>query len=162
MNELVSCDQWIYETLTGDTTLAGLVATAWAAAQAPPIVPAPASRPDRWVFSGVAPQGTLTPYIVFHCLSAPDVLGGFATRVMTKPLYQVKVIGKGSSFLALAAIAGQLDADLCGADVNTTVAGVTVQGVYRERAISYPELVDNVRFNHLGGLYRLIASGAGG
>lgn len=114
-------EQWIYETLTGDTTLMGLLA--------------PDNKPNGFqmgVYNTIAPQTDpisrkqpITPYIVFdragNAGQDQDVLCG--SRVFTYPTYRITVWDTASGALSMAraqTIMARIDTLLDGQKVTTT------------------------------------------
>ena len=83
--------QWLKSTLAGDATLS---------------IDVPGG-----VYRGVAPPGTLTPFVIIS-LQSPgiDVLTVNAYRLMSQPLFMVKAVGPASITAAIVAAANQIDA----------------------------------------------------
>lgn len=157
-NALLAVDTWLTQILTGDATLAQLVANAWAAQQVPPVTP-PTTPAYLWVWSDLASQGTPYPHIVFNTQAAKNTLGVGAVRILTDPLYTIKVIGRNSSYAELQPIVERMDTLLESA-LNAVVNGIAIRRCYQEEAIKYPEVDEGVRYNHIGGMYRIITHAA--
>lgn len=134
MIEVVYADQWLYSKLSTDATLISLVGTR--------------------IYSYVAPAGTLTPFVVYAYQGGQDIAEVGNYRIFNSGLYQVKAIGQGLSMAAIAPIAHRIDALLQRA--SGSVAGGSILACVREQPISYLELSNGVRYNHLGGIYRII------
>lgn len=134
MIEPVYADQWLYSKLTTDATLASLL--------------------SGRVYSYMAPLGAAFPVIIYAYQGGTDVseVGGY--RIFNSGLYQVKAVGKGESMAALAAIANRLDAVLHRA--SGTATGGAILACVRERPVSYSEYTTGMRYNHLGGIYRIL------
>src|SRR5712691_11714241 len=82
--------QWLYNTLSGDSTLIGL---------------APGG-----IWRSMAPPGTVTPFVVFALQVGMDVVTMNAFRLMVNELVQVKVVGPASKSLMIAQAGAQIDA----------------------------------------------------
>jgi hypothetical protein len=146
MNELVGAAAWLYARLSGDATLQAEVGQRIYADFAPDTDPATGDPPAY-------------PLVVFHEQStAPDTLGAGAARVLTQPLYCVKVIGEGVGYPALQAAADRIDALLSPVSgQSVTIGGQTYTvGSYRERPLAHAAPENGIRYSYLGGLYRLV------
>jgi hypothetical protein len=88
MNELARIEKWLYSYLSSDATLSAAVGSRF--------------------YGPKAKTGTAFPYITWNWQGASDVNGNAAARLMTKPLYQIKVVSKGLND-SVAAIADRLD-----------------------------------------------------
>lgn len=135
MIETIRVDQWLYERLSGDSTLSGLV--------------------GGRIYSYLAPQDAALPFVVFSHQAGHDVRGVGPARIMTSLVYQVKAVGQGHSFQQLKAIADRLDALLQGA--SGSVVDGTVLMCVREQPVEYVETDDGIQYRHLGGMWRIIA-----
>lgn len=135
MMEIPRIDQWLYERLSGDATLAGMV--------------------GGRIYSYLAPQDTAFPFVLFNYQTGEDIWGVGPARFLVSALYQIKVVSTGPSFLPLKAIADRLDTLLQG--TSGAVANGTVYSCMRERALAYVEVSDGVQYRHLGGLWRIYA-----
>lgn len=76
VDELFTANQWIYQKLHGDTAIVALVAT-------------------RIYEDGQQPEGATYPYIVFSIIPRPDTPGLGSVRLLTNPIYQIKLVTKG-------------------------------------------------------------------
>jgi hypothetical protein len=134
MNELGRIEKWLYSYLSSDTTLNTAVGGRF--------------------YGPKAKTGTGFPYITWNWQGATDVNGNGAVRLMTRPLYQIKVVSQGLTD-TVAGIADELDARLQTAS-EITYNGVTIS-VRREQPLSYIEAGQDpeTNFHHLGGLYRV-------
>lgn len=135
MIETLRVDQWLYERLSGDTTLSNLV--------------------GGRIYAYLAPQDATLPFVLYSHQAGHDVRGVGPARIMTSLVYQVKAVGQGGSFGPLKAIADRLDTLLQGA--SGSVVDGTVLMCVREQPIEYVEIEDGVQYRHLGGLWRIIA-----
>jgi len=135
MIEIARVLEWIYDTLSADSTLTGLVSTR--------------------IYDGLAPQGAAFPFVVFNHQGGSDLRGVGSERVFNNSLYQVKAVTKGGSFSSGATIADRIDALLQAAS-GTTSDGV-ILGCVREQAIMLIEQQSGVEYRHVGGIYRIYA-----
>lgn len=136
MNELARIEKWLYTYLSGDSQLSAAVGGRF--------------------YGPKAKTGTAFPYVTWNWQGANDVNGNAAARLMTKPLYQIKVVSKGLTD-PVAAIADRLDYLLMTTS-EQTANGINFS-VRREGPLSYIESGDDpeTNFHHLGGLYRIYA-----
>jgi hypothetical protein len=139
MNELARIEKWLYSYLSSDATLSAAVGSRF--------------------YGPKAKTGTAFPYITWNWQGASDVNGNAAARLMTKPLYQIKVVSKGLND-SVAAIADRLD-ELLMTSSELTTGGINLS-VRREQPISYIEAGPDpeTNFHHLGGIYRFYAQAA--
>lgn len=134
-HELVSAEEWIYNTLSNDTPL---------------LTSAPGG-----VFAAMAPDGTATPYVVFGLQSGGvDTLTMNAVRLITNPLYQIVVTGEASKMSDIVAAASRID-DLM-KRASGTVTGGYIADCHREQPLVKNELINTVVWRSIGGLYRMI------
>lgn len=134
MIEVAYADQWLYDKLTTDVTLAGLV--------------------GNRIYSYVAPAGATFPLIVYAYQGGNDLAEVGNLRIFNTGLYQVKAVGQGLSMAAIAPIAHRIDTVLHRA--SGSVVGGSILACVREQPLSYAEHSGGVRYNHLGGLYRIL------
>ena len=140
MIETAVAEQWLYERLTGDSTLMGYLG----------------NDPAR-VVGYLAPEGTPEPFVVFQHQASSDVMVVNGERIWSDLVYLVKTIDKGESFAQAWDIAGRID------DVLHEAAGISSSGevlaCVRERLISYVEHDGKEMFRHAGGVYRMYVKG---
>lgn len=129
-SEVVSGDEFIFQTLSGDAELGALI--------------------PGGVHSEVAPEGTASPWIVFQYLGGSDLRGVGTVRVYASGVWIVKVIGEGQSFADLAEAADRMDTVLHGSFGGVVVA------CYREQPFRFAEVDGDRQYRHLGGNYRLL------
>lgn len=125
---------FLFSTLHGDATFLGLV---------------------TGVYQGIAPQGTTPPYCVMGVQSPGlDTLTANAQRVLSKPLFSVKIVGPVSMMEALSAAYARADT-LLALVRNDPATGVLA--CYRESPLYLPEpeLVNGKQWVNLGGFYRM-------
>lgn len=139
MIESCEAETWIYATLAADTGAGGVATLA-----------------TGGIHAGVAPHGSgsISPSVVYNRQAGTDVMGLGAARIMSGMLYQIKAVASGGSKAAGKAIANRIDV-LLHATSGTTASGRILSCV-RESEVNYVEVDETgVRWNHLGGLYRL-------
>lgn len=133
MSEILTADNWIYDTLVADATIVAGVSTR--------------------VYGHVAPIDSVFPYIVFKpAETSIDLMVVNAKRVWSDGLWLVIVVGKTQTFSTLQTVADRIDTLLHRA------SGAGVQTSVRERPFSMVEIVDGVQYRHLGGVYRIQVS----
>ncbi len=142
MNEARAVAQFLYATLTQSAPVAALVGAR--------------------VYESIGPPGAQYPAIVFHQQSSSvRNAAGAVGRIFCRPLYVVKAVSAGGTYAISDQIAAAIDDALVGAQSTVVISGVTyeiaVAGL--ESHVRYVELVDGVRYNHAGGLYRLFVCG---
>lgn len=126
----------LYERLSGDVTLMGLV---------------------TGVHHAVAPQGAATPFVVFHKQSGTPQWQFSGAHIQTD-LWMVKGIDAGPSASRAEDIAARIS-DLL-TDAALTVTDRDLLTVFRESDIDYSEQDGADTYRHCGGLYRLITEPA--
>jgi hypothetical protein len=132
--EAASAEEFIFDTLTGDTTLTGLI--------------------GGRVFNTQAVQGAAYPLVVYQWMSGQDYAAVGAERIWTNLLYLVKAIADNALYPD--AIAARIDALLHRASGNVT-NGV-VWSCTREQVIRLPDAVAGSQFRQSGAVYRLLAA----
>lgn len=137
-NETIRVGAWLYSVLSADSTLAGLVSTR--------------------IYSYLAPDGSALPFVTYSYQGGRDVIVIGGVRIMNSGLYQVKVVTQSNSMVgATETIATRIDDLLTRA--TGTVTGAIILACVREQPIGYVENSNGLRYNHAGGLYRIVASG---
>lgn len=138
MQETFRAEQWLYSLLTGDNGAGGVNTLV-----------------GGRIYAYLAPSSATFPLVIYSHQGSHDVRGVGPSRIMASMVYQMKVIGKGSSagFGAIKAIADRIDSLLQGAS-GQVVDGQIVSCV-REQAVSYIEQSGSDVYSHLGGLYRI-------
>lgn len=127
--------EWLYETLSGDATLAGLT---------------PGGFHEH-----PAPEGTAGDRVTYQ-LQAPrdvDVVGSH--RVLEELLVLVRVIGDGRSTKRLQPAADRLDVLLQRASGTTEDARIL--NCRRLSTFWLPEVSQGKHYRHLGGIYEILA-----
>ena len=128
---------WIYTTLTGDATLAGLIGAR--------------------AYHGVAPAGAQYPFVVFQMLSGGnDLIALGAIRIWAAPLFLIKAVCKGSSSGPVEPVANRIDQLLHAK--SGTVANGAIWECVRERPFDLPTNEDGTVYQQLGGEWRIKAS----
>ena len=149
-HELQGVDAFLLSKLVGNASLMALLAVQ------PPLSggPAPPS-----IYSGLAPESAVPPFIVFDLLSSPDrnVIGNDA-RAFTRPLYVVRAYTTGTSYSQGEAIAALIDSALLGARGSVPAQNLSIMGVFREEPVRMTEVLEGVRWAYIGGRYRLFVT----
>ena len=140
VNELRAADTYIYDRLIASAGLTALVG-------------------DK-IFSEVAPReqdgsAVEPPYVVYGFVAGIDLLAIGRARIFTRPIYLVRAVTEGPSFAEAASIADEIDLALHNAPPDAPVGSAQVMGMDRLQLIRFTEVVDGVRYNHVGGQYRL-------
>lgn len=141
MNELPAAENWLHDKLMGDSEIFNVVAGR--------------------IYKYALPQSPIYPLIVYSLASDTDFQGLGTVRILTRPLYLVKVISRGapSSLVNLAAdrvdeIVGKVTKD----SFTSTAGDMYAVSSRREAAIQFMErdpAAAGTLYFHLGGLYRL-------
>lgn len=135
--ELVQTEEWLYSTLRNRAQLGSLVG----------------GTADPRIYSHLAPEGTVVPHVTILLLNASEEHGiNGAARTMVAD-YLVQGITQSHSMAGAGTIASEIDAALHAQ--SGTVVGLSVLECKRQSPVSEIELRDGVRYNHVGGTYRL-------
>lgn len=105
------------------------------------------------VYHFFAPQGTEFPYVVFNTQTPSTPVRTLSRVAYENIVYQVQGVTKDPSAAGCGDIATQIDAAMSAAPL--TVAGFQHMRCTRESDVDYVEVVDGVRYNHRGALYRV-------
>lgn len=142
MSESLHIGKWIFHTLSTDTILAPLVGAR--------------------IYSDEVAEGALFPAIVFNLQAGRDFQGTGGKRLLTRPLYQIKVIARGGGSNASASASASALPIITRVDeiLQNTKAEIYDGYVFsarREQEINYREKGGETGsyFKHVGGLYRI-------
>lgn len=133
--------EWLYSTLSADTTLAGF---------------APGG-----VWRALAPPGTATPFVVLVHQAGTDAVTMNGFRMLDDLLFQVKAVGPANITATVASAAERIDI-LLGGPPGTPASGATADNLgqvlacYRQSPLQLDELVSGELWTNMGGLYRMI------
>jgi len=129
-------EPYLYSTLAGDPYLA--------------------SRVNDRIINTLAAAGVDDPYIVFAQAQIRDRRMVSGVRLWVDAVYDVKAVMQTASWKPMQPLAARFDElfDRQGEVVQT--AGGNLE-IWRERLISYPEMVQGVQFRHLGAQYHVRA-----
>lgn len=133
MNEVPRIEKWLYSALTGDPTISSAIG----------------SR----VFNAIAPQGTAFPFIVFNFQAGTDVQGNGTARIQSENVFLVKVISEGAPDATARTVADRID-EVVGKAVHSALDSFLFNG-RRQSPVRFVEPVGDIRFHHVGGLYRI-------
>lgn len=135
--EAVAGMEFIYATLTGDTTLMALV---------------------TGVYRGMASDQAIPPFVVISYQAGSDTVTANAVRLMTRALYQVTATGPAGMSPQLATAAARID-DLLKpkpGGISGSVPGGQIDSCYREAPLLRDLPPENaVMWSAIGGMYRL-------
>lgn len=137
MIDLSLCAKWIYETLSADATITGIVSTR--------------------IYRDVAPQGAAFPCIVLQLQSPGNDLNGVGgVRVFNTSQWTVKAINAGGEYSGnLSILATRIDTLLH--DKHATVDSDGQVWCVRVRPFQMPEIDNGVQYRHSGGVYEVTA-----
>lgn len=108
------------------------------------------------IWRGLAPPGSDCPYILIVFQGGQDRnTFGARGRLFTRPQFQVKAVTEGTDDELGATIATAIDNALVGQSDLVAADGLAKLGVYRDAMIDYPVFEGEIRYNHIGGLYRV-------
>lgn len=132
---VVAAERFLFGTLTGDATIAAIVSAR--------------------IYGYIAPPAAAHPYILYTQRAAGDDLTALgAIRIYSQFVYDVRVVDKTESYIALEAGSAAITAALHKAS-GSNVSGAIV-GCVKESPFSMPELDrDGSQLRHLGGTFRL-------
>ena len=106
------------------------------------------------VFNGLAPQGTEPPFVVFQAMSKVDDYFAFTGRGGTA-VYMVKVIDRSVWPKAAGDIDTQIDSLM--QDASLSITGHSLLMCRRESDVYLVEDQNGVVYQHIGGMYRILA-----
>lgn len=115
-----------------------------------------ASRVNDRVINTLAAGGVDEPYVLFAQANIRDRRMVSGVRLWVDATYDVKAVTQTASWKLLQPLAERFDAlfDRRGAVIETDGG---VLECWRERLISYPEMVQGVQYRHLGAQYHFRA-----
>ena len=141
MNELPAIENWLHDKLVADTEIAAVV--------------------NQRVYKYALPQSPIYPLITYSLAADSDFQGLGTVRILTRPLYLVKVISRGAPSSLVNLAADRID-EIVGRVVKdsfiSTAGDMFAISARREAAIQFMErdpAVAGTIYFHLGGLYRL-------
>lgn len=146
VNELDSIDRFLHGILRDDVTVQGLLGTTAAE------IAADIFR----VWTDVMPEGALYPGVVMNFQAGNDTVANGKVRVLTRPLYLIKCCTEGPSYLEASDLATAVGQAIEGA--SGTIGEVKIGGIYRSQPFRSHEVRSGVRYNFVGGLYRIFVS----
>jgi hypothetical protein len=135
--DLARVDRWIYQVLTADAQLAGLVGTR--------------------IYADLAPQGVTGEVVIFAFLGGADKFQTLnSDSRSTNAIYLVRAIAQSSSYDAVRSAADRIDALLQVPTQGSLVDDVLITGVRREQPHQRKDLANGVPYVYLGGFYRIL------
>jgi hypothetical protein len=135
MNETTAVNKFLYEQITADPTLQGLVG-------------------DR-VYMDIPPPQSSFPLIIVGFLASTPLHKNGGGILLHRLIYSVQAVGAGDSYAPLSAIAGALDTCLV-QSYCLSQDGYTFENISKQSALQYTETVDDRHFKHLGGIYAIL------
>jgi hypothetical protein len=143
MNELPAAENWLHDKLASDAEIASVV--------------------GGKIYKYALPQGLTNPYplIIYSLASDSDFQGLGTVRILTRPLYLVKVISRGAPSSLVNLAADRIDEIIGKTTKDTfvsTAGDMFAVSSRREAAVQFMErdpTVAGTIYFHLGGLYRL-------
>lgn len=139
--EGITVARWVTNTITTDPEFQGLAGSPERAAQ----------RVREGVYEGGEPW-----WVVFTILAPADVKGAGLTHLASTVQFQVKVVGKGSSYTPLVPVYERVHELLEGRTNQEPAQGGIVLHASRVSGIMYPERTQGIEYRHLGGLYETL------
>lgn len=141
MNELPAAENWIHDKLASDSEITSVV--------------------GGRIYKYALPQSPIYPLIVYSLASDSDFQGLGTVRIITRPLYLIKVISRGSPSPLVNLAADRID-EIVGKTTKdtfiSTAGDMFAVSSRREAAVQFmerdPQVAGAIYF-HLGGLYRL-------
>ena len=107
------------------------------------------------VFNQLAPAGTEPPYVIFQAMSKVDEYFSYTGGRSGEAIYMVKAIDRSPWPKAAADIDTQIDSAM--QDASQSITGHTLLECRRESDVYLVEDLDGVVYQHIGGMYRIIA-----
>lgn len=116
------------------------------------------------IFEGVAPAEAKEPFIVFN-LQNPETakrIGMGSTDLFGSYDFQVRATDRGNDKTLTAKIADEIDETLnigennAGGIVSFNSKDYMILGAYRDLPIDIQEVVEETRYNHIGGMYKIL------
>jgi hypothetical protein len=132
---ILTADRFIYDTLTGDATLAGMVGTR--------------------IYSEVAPHNMDSPWVVYQCQTPEgrSVNGLGAVQIMLDEIYTVRVIREGNSYDPIEDAADRMIELLHGK--HGAVSGGYALACVMTGPVKYMTLENGKPYRHLGAMFRI-------
>ena len=106
------------------------------------------------VFNGIAPQGTEPPFVVFSAISKIDDYFAYTERG-GEAMYMVKAITRSPWPKESGDIDTQIDSVMQNSSLS--ISGYRLIECRRESDIYLVEDLEGITYQHVGGLYRIIA-----
>ena len=107
------------------------------------------------IYNILAPQGVEPPYIIFHAMSKEDDYWAFSSGRGGNAVYMVKAISRNRWPKEASDIDTQIDSVM--QDASLSITGHSLISCRREEDIYLVEDLAGVMYQHIGGLYRIIA-----
>lgn len=101
------------------------------------------------------PPDKTPPYALYGYQSGFDTNTANGVRLLTQPLYQVRVSGPETMIDQVATASALID-DVLKVQRNVPVSGGFVAACYRESPLQLPNIINGVKWVSVGGLYRTV------
>lgn len=138
VSEIQQAKKWLYDALHGNSDIAAAVSTR--------------------IYDGYVPEppaSRVFPYILFDFISGIDVDALGVSRLATKPLFQVRVVGEGRPTTTTRLVDKRID-DVLGV-ATYQASGDFYFTAWREQPVDRHEFEPSTgkHYHNLGGLFRL-------
>lgn len=137
--EGITVSRWVYQTLTADQALQDALGGPQEAARRV-VEGAYAGGGDLWITWTVIPDWQ-------------DVKGVGAVQIMSRVQFQMKVVGKGTSYAPLLPVYQRAHELLESKVAQEPSGGGLILTAHRVSGVQYPERANGIEYRHLGGLY---------
>jgi hypothetical protein len=118
------------------------------------------AKAGKRFYEELVPEEGRLPCGIFIYQGGRDIIGAFGQRLATNGVYQIKGLCNGNSFGPLEGLSNDIDRLLCSVNQYRYEFGseaIVIPGIRRVDPLKYVRVVEGVRENHMGGLYRIIA-----
>ena len=107
------------------------------------------------VFNGIAPMNIDPPYVVFQAMSKIDDYWSYSNGRGAEATYMIKAITRSPCPKTAGDIDTQIDSVM--QDASLSISGFSLLSCRRESDIYLTEDQSGVTYQHVGGLYQIIA-----
>lgn len=140
-DELTDVDEWMVTQLRASTTLSAALASSGFD-----------STKDAVYVEEIAENATM-PYVLIKTVNTEDLMVVGASRIMTKPVYDVMAVSETESYKALDTIMSEIDTQLHGK--SGTQDSTTISFCRREGGTRFPEVRNSRHFRWRVFTYRI-------
>ena len=132
-------EQWVYQQLSGDSTLVALLATA--------------PRGGPGIYASEADESAAYPFVTFAGLAGVDTTALGMVRTLTRMTYVITAYGQSDGLAALDPIAARIDAVIHGQ--FGPLPGGPILGVIRLNSMAFGESRQGVSYRRIAQTYQL-------